>query len=230
MVLALQQRPCCCTTTARADLRQGAHTRLLTRAALARPEGQKSDTGLSKQGRVALAGLAAALTLASTPHLCSARAVLPPIDQDPKRCERAYVGNTIGQANAVADKLLDLRKCNFKDADLSKKVLSGALISESDVSGANLREAVLTKAYAAKSDFTGADLTNAVVDRVDFRKANLKNVKFKNTVVTGSVFEDANLEGAVFEDALIGREDVKKLCLNPSLQGEARQDVGCRTK
>lgn len=46
----------------------------------------------------------------------------------------------------MADKLLDLRKCNFKDADLSKKVLSGALISESDVSGANLREAVLTKA------------------------------------------------------------------------------------
>jgi hypothetical protein len=35
---------------------------------------------------------------------------LPPIDQDPNRCERGYDGNTIGQANAVADRVLDLRK------------------------------------------------------------------------------------------------------------------------
>lgn len=26
---------------------------------------------------------------------------------DPNRCERAYVGNTIGQANAVSDKVRD---------------------------------------------------------------------------------------------------------------------------
>jgi hypothetical protein len=34
----------------------------------------------------------------------------------------------------------------------------------------------------------------------------------------------------VFEDALIGNEDAKRLCLNPTLVGESRGQVGCRGK
>ena len=30
---------------------------------------------------------------------------LPPLSKDPNRCERAFDGNTIGQANGVADKV-----------------------------------------------------------------------------------------------------------------------------
>ena len=37
-------------------------------------------------------------------------------------------------------------------------------------------------------------------------------VKFINAVITGAFFDGANLEGATFEDALIGGEDVKRLC------------------
>ena len=58
---------------------------------------------------------------------------------DPNRCERGFVGNTIGQANAVSDKVLDLRNCAYKGADLQKKVLSGALMSGADYTGANLQ-------------------------------------------------------------------------------------------
>ena len=50
------------------------------------------------------------------------------------------------QANAVANKILDLRKCKYAGADLSKKVLAGALLSESDLSNSKLIETVLTKA------------------------------------------------------------------------------------
>lgn len=64
---------------------------------------------------------------------------------DPNRCERAYVGNTIGQANAVSDKELDLRQCKLAKADLSGKTLAGALLVDADLEGANLQEAVLTK-------------------------------------------------------------------------------------
>lgn len=53
---------------------------------------------------------------------------------DPNRCERAYTGNTIGQANAVSDKPLDLRQCKYAGTDLSGKVLSGALMSDADFS------------------------------------------------------------------------------------------------
>ena len=75
-----------------------------------------------------------------------------------------------------------------------------------------VQEAVLTKAYAVRSTFEGADMTNAVVDRVDFSGANMRGVKFVNAVITGAVFEGTDLAGADFEDALIGNEDVKRLC------------------
>ena len=38
----------------------------------------------------------------------------------------------------------------------------------------------------------------------------------------------ADLTGAIFEDALIGSQDAKGLCANPTLQGESRDQVGCR--
>lgn len=49
------------------------------------------------------------------------------------------------QANAVSDKLLDLRKCNYSGKNLSGKTLAGALLSETDMTNTNLTEAVLTK-------------------------------------------------------------------------------------
>lgn len=133
-----------------------------------------------------VAAAAAAALLALTPTPASAANVrLPPIDSDPARCERAFVGNTIGQANAVSDKLLDLRACKLVKADLSGKTLSGALLVDADLSGAVLRETVLTKAYAVNANFTGADATNAVVDRVSFDKSNLTKVNFTNAILTG---------------------------------------------
>lgn len=56
------------------------------------------------------------------------------------------------QANAVSDKLLDMRKCSYKGANLTAKVLAGALMSEADLSGANLQEAVLTKVGSWECD------------------------------------------------------------------------------
>ena len=68
-----------------------------------------------------------------------------PPSADPNHCARGYDGNTIGQANAVSDRILDLRKCEYKGADLRAKVLAGALMSDADFTGANMQEAVLTK-------------------------------------------------------------------------------------
>eukprot|EP00879_Flechtneria_rotunda_P029804 GHRR01032255.1.p2 GENE.GHRR01032255.1~~GHRR01032255.1.p2 ORF type:complete len:167 (+),score=43.63 GHRR01032255.1:171-671(+) len=141
-----------------------------------------------------------------------------------------YLFATVPQANAVSDKVLDLRKCNYSGKSLSGKTLAGALLADTNLSNANLQEAVLTKAYAVGANFTGADLTNAVVDRVDFTKASLKGAKFINAVVTGARFEGADLSDSIWEDALIGNEDVKRLCSNPTLQGESRLGVGCRGK
>jgi len=181
----------------------------------------------AKLASAAAAGIISAMALLSASP-ASADFRLPPIPKDPARCERGYVGNTIGQANAVSDKLLDLRQCMFKGANLSGKVLSGALMSDADFSDTNMQEAVLTKAYANNANLSGANMTNAVVDRVDFTKANLSGAKLVNAVVTGTIFEGADLSNTVWEDALIGNEDVKRLCGNPTLTGESRLQVGCR--
>merc|ERR1711924_62936 len=90
---------------------------------------------------------------------------LPPIDPDPQHCERAFMGQHGGQANAVQDRPLDLRECALPSADLKAKTLSGALMSKSDFSGSNMQEAVLPKVYAVDSDFSGVDFTSAVIDR-----------------------------------------------------------------
>ena len=39
----------------------------------------------------------------------------------------------------MSDKALDLRQCNYKGANLSAKVLSGAFMSDADFSNANMR-------------------------------------------------------------------------------------------
>ncbi len=53
------------------------------------------------------------------------------------------------QANAVSDKILDLRNCDFTGKSLSGKVLSGALLKDATLPNSNLRETVLTKASSS---------------------------------------------------------------------------------
>ncbi|KAL3155188.1 hypothetical protein ABBQ32_013128 [Trebouxia sp. C0010 RCD-2024] len=173
-------------------------------------------------------GLAAAAVLL-VPQAAMANARLPPVDSDPNRCERAFVGNTLGMANAVSDKLLDLRGCVYTGKNLADKVLSGALASDADFSKTVMSNVTMTKSYAKGANFSGADLTNAVLDRVDFTDANLSSATFTNAVITGAKFGGANLDGATFEDALIGQEDYKQLCLNPTVTGETRVSIGCKT-
>lgn len=76
---------------------------------------------------------------------------------DPNRCERAFVGNTIGQANGVYDKALDLRQCDYTNdkTNLKGKTLSAALMSDSKFDGADMTEVVMSKAYAVGASFKG---------------------------------------------------------------------------
>ncbi len=130
----------------------------------------------------------------------------------------------------MSDRLLDLRACKLPGAKLDGKTLSGALMADGVFDGASMTEAVLSKAYARGASFKGANMANAVLDRLDWTGADLSGVNFTNAVITGGLgletvtFDDKT----IFEDALIGNEDAKKLCLNPTLRGVPRSQVGCR--
>merc|ERR1712176_1680471 len=95
------------------------------------------------QGSICTACVAA--LVASSAPSAVAETRLPPLDNDPTRCEKAFDGNTLGMANGLSDKLLDFRFCDFKGADLSGKSLPAALMSDADFSKANMTEVVMTK-------------------------------------------------------------------------------------
>ena len=90
------------------------------------------------------------------------------------------MGNTIGQANAVSDKLLDLRGCTYDGKDLHGRTLSGALMVDASFQKADMTEVVMSKAYAVKARFDGANFRNAVLDRVIFNGSSMKGVSFVN--------------------------------------------------
>eukprot|EP01018_Ginkgo_biloba_P033832 Gb_09516 [translate_table: standard] len=171
-----------------------------------------------------------AVTAASPTFAASSNQRLPPLSTDPNRCERAFVGNTIGQANGVYDKPIDLRFCDFRNekTNLKGKSLAAALMSDAKFDGADMSEVIMSKAYAVGASFKDVDFSNAVIDRVNFEKANMQGAVFKNTVLSGSTFNDANLEGATFEDTIIGYIDLQKLCTNQTLSDDGRALLGCK--
>lgn len=67
------------------------------------------------------------------------------------------MGNTIGQANGVYDKPLDLRFCDFSNdkSNLKGKSLAAALMVGAKFDGADMSEVVMSKAYAVEASFKG---------------------------------------------------------------------------
>lgn len=95
---------------------------------------------------------------------------------DPNRCERAFVGNTIGQANGVYDKPLDLRFCDFSNekSNLKGKSLAAALMSDAKFDGADMTEVIMSKAYAVGASFKG----NVSLNRHPFRCTFVFQINF----------------------------------------------------
>jgi Pentapeptide repeats (8 copies) len=81
---------------------------------------------------------------------------------------------------------LDLRKTNLSGADLSEANLTAA-----DLSGAKLIEANLTGA-----DLPGADLSSAHLENANLRMANLSGANFSEARLLSAHLENANLSGA----------------------------------
>ncbi|CAG9460561.1 unnamed protein product [Pedinophyceae sp. YPF-701] len=198
-----------------------------TRAVAVRARPQDAPPS-STLGSVVAGGLAALAVLGASPALADGTVKLPPISNDPERCAKGYIGNTLGMANGLSNTALDLRFCDYTGADLKSKTLSAAFMSNAKFTNADMTEATLTKAYALDANFDGANLTNAVIDRTNFTGSSMKNVNFQNAVITGTTFDKVDLTGASFEDALISGNDAKRLCTNPTLSAEAKIDVGCR--
>jgi len=157
----------------------------------------------------------------------------PPIDRSKKdRC--AWVSSAMGQANAARDSLYDLRECSMVKTTAAGFDISGALLANGDFSNVDFKEAQLSKVYALGAKFDGADFTNGILDRGFYKDASFKGAIFTNAVLSSSSFENADLTDVDFTDAYIGQFDQRRMCKNPTLQGEnpvtgapTRASLGC---
>ncbi|KAG6650452.1 hypothetical protein I3843_06G039800 [Carya illinoinensis] len=195
-------------------------------------DGSESKGGLFqfKELKSVACGILAVWAVTAASPVIAAGQRLPPLSTDANRCEKAFVGNTIGQANGVYDKAIDLRFCDYTNdaSNLKGKSLAAALMSDAKFDGADMSEVVMSKAYAVGASFKGVNFSNAVLDRVNFGKANLQGAVFKNAVLSGSTFDEAQLGDAVFEDTIIGYIDLQKICRNTTINAEGRAELGCR--
>ncbi|TYI92685.1 hypothetical protein E1A91_D02G087100v1 [Gossypium mustelinum] len=116
--------------------------------------------------RTVACGLLAVCTVATASPVIAANQRLPPLSTEPNRCERAFVGNTICQANGVYNKPLDLRFCDCTNekSNLKGKSVAAALMSDAKFDGADMSKVVMSKAYAVGASFKGTDFSNAVLD------------------------------------------------------------------
>lgn len=167
---------------------------------------------------------------------------------DPNRCDRGFVGNTIGQANAVSDKVLDLRNCLYKDADLQKKVLSGALMSGADYTGANMQVCtplcIVTSSYCLRtfvfhdhlSFILPSELLHAAFNVLGKQQLRiflymqgtipcpvtvvvlLTVVSMQEAVLTKAYAVDANFSNADMTNAVIDRVDFTGAVANAHLE------------
>jgi uncharacterized protein YjbI with pentapeptide repeats len=92
-------------------------------------------------------------------------------------------------------------RCNLSGADLTQLNLTGVNLRGADLSGATLSQANLTNA-----DLTGANLEGAVLNSVNLSGAsltgaNLKSASLENADLSYAGFISANLEAANLKDA-----------------------------
>ncbi|KAG6752659.1 hypothetical protein POTOM_042685 [Populus tomentosa] len=123
-------------------------------------DGSKSRENLfqfKKEINYVACGILAAWAVTAASPVIAAAQRLPPLSTEPNRCEKAFVGNTIGQANGVYDKPIDLRFCDYTNdkSNLKGKSLAAALMSDAKFDGADMTEVVMSKAYAVGASFRG---------------------------------------------------------------------------
>ncbi|MBW4425127.1 MAG: pentapeptide repeat-containing protein [Nostoc desertorum CM1-VF14] len=92
-------------------------------------------------------------------------------------------------------------RCNLSGADLTQQNLTGVDLRGADLSGATLSQANLTNA-----DLTGANLEGAVLNSVNLSGAsltgaNLKSASLENADLSYAGFISADLEAANLKDA-----------------------------
>ncbi len=107
----------------------------------------------------------------------------------------------------------DLSRAILSGADLSRAVLSRAVLSGADLIGADLSGAILSGAVLSRADLSrailsGADLSGAVLSRAVLSRAVLSGADLSGADLSGAVLSGAVLSGADLSGADLSRADL----------------------
>ena len=104
---------------------------------------------------------------------------------------------------------------------LAGKNLTGADLSELDLTGINLAKANLQGTSFKKSKLDQADLTRSLAQGADFSEASLRQVKAPKAIMAGAVFSKADLTGSDLTKALVNEADFTEASLTGAVLNQA---------
>ena len=114
----------------------------------------------------------------------------------------------------------DLHGQNLQNNEYVKYDLSGADLSDADLTGAFFSVSSLQNA-----NLNGAKLNGVIAYATRFDNANLSNASLNGADLLKSKFPGANIDGADFTDALLDRSAQKELCQRAS--GKTAESLKC---
>jgi len=150
-----------------------------------------------------------------------------PIEPDPKLLailqQGAAVWNQWRRDNPSV-RLINLRRADLREADLSGSNLYGADLRGTNLGRANLRgtsfgEANLREADLSGSNLSGADLSGANLSGSNLSGGDLHKAGFNGANLRGADLSGANLSRADFTHAFLGEADLREASLNETIFG-----------
>ncbi len=114
----------------------------------------------------------------------------------------------------------DLHGQNLQNSEFVKYDLSGADLSETDLTGT-----FFSVANARNANFRGANLTNVIAYATRFDNADLSGSNFTGADLLKSVFDGASIDGADFTNALLDKPQQISLCERAN--GKTAESLEC---
>jgi uncharacterized protein YjbI with pentapeptide repeats len=116
----------------------------------------------------------------------------------------------------------NLSGANLSDADLSDANLRGANLSDANLRDANLRGANLSDANLRGANLRGANLSGANLSDADLSDANLRGANLSDANLRGANLRDANLSGADLSGANLSDADLSDANLSGADLSDAK--------
>lgn len=121
---------------------------------------------------------------------------------------------------------------DFSGKNLIRAEFTNRVFKNTNFSKADLRGALFNGVFLDGADLSEVDFSSGISYVSRFRNVNLGNAILANANMLQSSFDNVDVTGADFSEAILDRQQVKKLCVNasgvnPKTGIDTRESLGC---